>query len=303
MGSKFSERVKARTAGGVNTKNSVPWWQGFTAPTLFLAIASTVLTLLGYGVARAHDSMFGFSYALWYETPVELMAMSGDAFIGWLNAIEKALRNVSTLQSAGTAGLVIASMALSFMAGQWFRTAPQADLWRKHAAYLFARCATWLFTPKFKFGEQVAHATVTAAAAGVIGGLSALSGLLVLLMVIAAICLIPLLGFIGGGAYARASIVEPTSCVSPIAVRLRVKSTGVGAPCVTVTDSTTGKTVVGRLILARGTRLFLYSKEDDRASMYTIKDVSISTVHVLPHHTRPSEARLRGEGSTSPADL
>lgn len=303
MGSKFSERVKARTACAVDTKNRVPWWQSLTAPTLFLAISSTVLTLLGYGVARAHDSMFGFSYALWYETPVELMAMSGDAFIGWLSAIEKALRNVSALQFVGAAGLLSASIALSFMAGQWLRTSPQVVQWRNGAANLRTSLATWLLSPKFKLGEQVAHATVTAAAAGVIGGLSALSGLLMLMMVIAAICLIPLLGFIGGTVYARASIIEPTACVSPITVRLRAKSTGVGAPCVAVTDSATGKTVVGRLILARGSRLFLYSKEDDRASMYTIKDMSISTVHVLPHQRRPSEARFREEGSSSPADL
>jgi hypothetical protein len=300
MHSKFSKRLVERSGGMEARKVSSPWWQGLTTPALLLGLSSTVLTLLGYGVARSNDAMFGFSYPLWYDTPVDLMAMSGDAFIGWLDCIEKSLGNVSTWQAAGAAGLVVASIAMSLMVWHWFGTSPQARPWRARAVLLRIRLATWFTTPKVKLREQVTHATVTAAAAGVIGGLSALSGLLALLGVIAAICLIPMLGFIGGASYVRAAIIEPASCISPIAMRLRAKSTTVGAPCVETTDSTNGKTVIGRLILARGSRVFVYSKEEDRAYMYTVKDVSLSTVHVLPADARASQARSPGK---SRADL
>lgn len=300
---KFSSRLNGRTVVMDRRKVSARWWQGLTAPTLFLGLASTVLALLGYGVARSNDAIFGISYPLWYDTPLDLMAMSGDSFIGWLDRIEKAVRSISTWHAAAGAGVVIACMATLFAVGQWFRTTPQACPWRQRAALLRDSCATWFFTPKVKFGEQVAHATVTAAAACVIGGLSALFGLLVLLAVIAAICLIPLLGFIGGAAYARASIIDPPSCISPIAVRLRAKSTNVGAPCVAVTDPATGKTVLGRLILARGSRVFIYSKVEDRAYMYTIKEVSISSVHVLPTDVHASQGRWPGRSSVLRTDL
>lgn len=303
MQTKFSKRLKGRSEAMKCRKVSSPWWQGLTTPALLLGLSSTVLTLLGYGVVRSNDAMFGFSYPLCYDTPVDLMAMSGDAFIGWFDCVEKSLGDLSTWQAAGAAGLVVGSIAMSFMVGIWFGTWPQARPWRERAALLRDRLATWFITPKVKLREQVTHATVTAAAAGVIGGLSALSGLLALLVVIAAICLIPMLGFLGGAAYVRAAIIEPASCISPIAVRLRAKSTTVGAPCVEVTDSTTGKTVTGRLILARGSRVFVYSKEEDHAYMYTIKDVSMSTVHVLPTDARASQAQSPEGKSAVRADL
>lgn len=301
MHTKLSKRLVERSEGVQARKVSSPWWQGLTTPALLLGLSSTVLTLLGYGVARSNDAMFGFSYPLWYDTPVDLMAMAGDAFIGWLDCVQKSLGNASTWQAAGAAGLVVASIAMSFMVANWLGTSPQARTWRERAALMRIRLATWFTTPKVKLREQVTHATVTAAAAGVVGGLSALSGLLALLVVIAAMCLIPMLGFIGGATYVRASIIEPTSCISPIAVRLRAKSTTVGAPCVEITDSTTGKTVTGRLILARGSRFFVYSKEEDRAYMYTVKDVSLSTVHVRRTDARASQARPPSK-STDRAD-
>jgi hypothetical protein len=303
MQTKFSKRLKGRSEAMECSKVSSPWWQGLTTPALLLGLSSTVLTLLGYGVARSNDAMFGFSYPLWYDTPVDLMAMSGDAFIGWLDCVEKSLGDVSTWPAAGAAGLVVASIAVSFMVGHWFGTSPQARACRERAALLRVRLATWFITPKVRLREQVTHATVTVAAAGVIGGLSALSALLALLVVIAAICLIPMLGFLGGASYVRAAIIEPASCISPIAVRLRAKSTTVGAPCVAISDSTTGKTVTGRLILARGSRLFVYSKEEDRAYMYTMKDVLMSTVHFLPTDARASPARAPEGKSEVGADL
>lgn len=86
---------------------------------------------------------------------------------------------------------------------------------------------------------------------------------------------------------ARTAIVEPASCISPIAVRLQGKRGGIGAPCVEVVDPATGKVHAGRLILARGSRVFLYSKEEDRAFALAIKDASIGTGYI------PLTARMK----------
>jgi hypothetical protein len=214
-----------------------------------------------------------------------------DAFIGLFDVNLKSLGSVLTWRSAGLAGGTLACMSLAFLTGLWVRTSSEALPARKRAPSYVERCAMWVFTPRERFQDHVAHATLTSAAAGVIGGISVLSGFYLLTFVLAGICFIPVVGFMGASAYAKAAVIAPPSCVSPVGVRLRAHTTTVGAPCVELIDPATGTSMVGRLILARGSRIFLYSKEEDRAYMFTMKDAAMKTVHVLPQDSQASGSK------------
>lgn len=288
MASRALERVRSRveqeqaTARASNGKVFKP----LTSAAVVVGGASGALTLIGYGAARANDALFGLSYALWYDSPLDLITMSGDSVIGLVHASATGFGGWEMWRDAGVTSVLVAFMVLVMLTGQWLRTSTQAQPWRERCLNRLERAAIWLFTPRDRFSAHVAHASVTAAAAGLIGGLSLITGLLLLGVLLSVVSILSVIGFVGASTYAKASIIEPPSCISPIGVRLRAVTKTIGAPCVEVTEPSTGKTVVGRLILARGSRVFLYSKEEDRAFMFTTKDASMATVHRLPPATR-----------------
>jgi hypothetical protein len=289
MGSEALERIRRRTEAHAAKAQHGGAWQWLKGAALALAALSAVGTLVGYGAARGYDSVFGISYALWFDTPMDLLAMSGDAVVGLLVTWPSQLVELDFWSGLARLGVLVALMVLTLSTAHWAGTSTALRPLRAGVASKLTSAATWLTTSQPHFRRNLPRLLAVASLSGVAGSLSALTGVVLLMLAVCVVALLPLVGHMGASQYAQMAIVEPASCISPIAVRLRGKSGGIGAPCVEVVDPATGKVHAGRLILARGSRVFLYSKVEDRASALTIKDGAISTGSKLMSAYSPAE--------------
>lgn len=278
MGSEALERMRRRTEAHASvTAKQGGAWRWLKGAVVVLAALSAVGTLVGYGTARAYDSVFGISYALWFDTPMDLLTLSGDAVAGLLVTWPSQMVELDFWRGLARIGVFVALTVLTLSTAQWAGTSTALSPLRVGVALQLTSTATWLATSQPHFRSNLPRLLALASVSGVAGSLSALTGVVLLILGVYVVALLPLVGYAGASLYARAAIVEPVSCISPIAVRLRGNPGGIGAPCVEVMEPATGSVHAGRLILARGSRVFLYSREEDRAVALTIKDASIGT--------------------------
>lgn len=289
MGSEALQRIRRRTKAHARVKAKQGSWEWLKGAALALATLSAAGTLVGYGTARAYDSVFGISYALWFDTPVDLLSMSGDAVVGLLVAWPSQLVEVDFWSGLGRLGVLVALMVLTLSTGHWASTSTALRPLRAGVNSKLTSAVAWLTTSQPHLWGNLPRLLAVACLSGVAGSLSALTGVVLLTVAVCVVALLPLVGHTGASLYARTAIVEPVSCISPIALRLRGRSGGIGAPCVEVQDPATGKVHAGRLILGRGSRVFLYSKEEDRVFVLTIKDGAISTGSKLTRAYSPAE--------------
>ncbi len=259
-------------------------WSWASRVTVVAGLLSLAGALVGFGTARAYDSMFGLSYGLWFDSPLDLLILASDAVIGLVHAICAGFAGPGLWWQTGAFSLAVTGLASVPVAGKWAVTAEVTQTWRARVARMLTALADWLVTPQVGIVQNLGRAAVAAALSfcAIWSSVLGLVGLLILAL--CALSFIPALGIWGATAYARAAIVEPISCISPLPARLDAKSTKVGAPCVEVRDPATGAVVTGRLIFARGSRVFLYSKEEGRGFVLTAKDASITS----RSHDRPS---------------
>lgn len=252
-------------------------WAWARRLTVVVGVLSLTGTLLGFGTARAYDSLFGLSYGLWFETPLDLLILASDAVIGLVHAIWSGFASPNLWVQTATFSLAVTGMGAVPLAGRWAASAHCAQKLRAWLVHTLQGVAEWLDTPQVGPAQNLSRATLlaTLSFSAIWGSVLGVIGLLTLVLCL--VSFIPVVGTWGATAYARASIVEPASCISPLPARLDAKSTKVGAPCVEVREPTTGAVVAGRLIFARGSRVFLYSKEEGRGLMLTVKDASITS--------------------------
>lgn len=237
MGSEALERMRRRTEAHASAKaKSGGTWGWLKAGAVAVAVLSAVGTLVGYGTVRAYDSVFGISYALWFDTPMDLLAMSGDAVVGLLVTWPSQMVELDFWRGLVRLGVLVALMVLTLSTAHWAGTSTALRPFCAGVALKLTSVATWLTTSQPNFGRNLPRLLVLAALSGVAGSLSALTGVVLLMLAVCVVALLPLVGHTGASWYARTAIVEPASCISPIAVRLQGKSGGIGAPCVEVVD-------------------------------------------------------------------
>jgi hypothetical protein len=219
--------------------------------------------------------MFGLSYGLWFDSPLDLLILSSDAVFGLFHAICCGFTGPDLWLQTGIFSFMVTGGACLPVAGRWAATNPGLAPWRTRVADKLVDLATWLTTNRTRLTGNIGRAALGLTLSFSAIWVSVLGGIGLLAFALSAVCAIPFLGIWGATSYARAAIVEPESCVSPLPARLHATKTRVGAPCVEVRDPSTGASVVGRQILARGNRIFLYSKEQGRGLMLSTKDASI----------------------------
>jgi hypothetical protein len=271
-------RRRVEQSGRPNKAPESDWaWARARRLTVVVGVLSLTGTLLGFGTARAYDSLFGLSYGLWFETPLDLLILASDAVIGLVHAIWSGFAGPSLWVQTGTFSLAVTGLCAVPIAGRWTPSAQRRQKLRAWLVRSLQGLAEWLDAPQIGLAQNLGRAALlaTLSFSAVWGSVLGVIGLFTLAL--CAVSFIPMVGTWGATAYARASIVEPSSCISPLPIRLDAKSTKVGAPCVAVRDPSTGDVVAGRLIFARGSKVFLYLKEEGRGLALTVKGASITS--------------------------
>jgi hypothetical protein len=276
MASAAVERIRQRVGDGRRPAAAPDSdWAWARRLTVIVGVLTLAGTLLGFGTARAYESMFGLSYGLWFDSPLDLLILSSDAVFGLVHAICSGFTGPDLWRQTGTFSLMVTGFACIPVAGKWAASNPGIQPWRTRVAAKLVDLTTWLTTNQTRLTGNIGRATVAMTLSFSAIWLSVLGGIGLLAFALSVVCAVPLLGIWGATAYARAAIVEPESCISPLPARLHATKTRIGAPCVEVRDPSTGASVVGLQILARGNRIFLYSKEQGRGLMLSTKDASI----------------------------
>jgi hypothetical protein len=269
---RIRRRIDERGRSGNSTENDWAWARRLTVVVGLLSLAGT---LLGFGTARAYESMFGLSYGLWFDSPLDLLILSSDAVFGLVHAIYSGFAGPDLWLQTGMFSLTVTGVIGLPIAGKWVASSPGTQSWQMRVAANLVDLAGWMVTPQLRLTQNIGRAAVAATLSFSAVWVSVLGFIGLLAVLLSIVSMVPVLGIWGATAYARAAIVEPRSCISPLPERLHAEKTRVGVSCVEVRDLRTGASVVGRQILARGNRVFLYSKEQGRGLMLSTKDASI----------------------------
>jgi hypothetical protein len=277
MGSQALERIRQRAASGKQPQTPESDWGWARRLTLAAGLLSLAGTLVGFGTARAYDAMFGLSYGLWFDSPLDLLILASDAVIGLVHAIWSGFSGPQLWVQSGMFSLTVTGLAAVPVAGKWAASMGATKHWRVRFARKLMDLADWMGTPQLRLAQNLSRAAVAATLSFGAVWCSVLGLVGLLALALCAVSFVPLLGTWGATAYARAAIVEPASCISPLPARLEAKSTKVGAPCVEVRDPATGTVVTGRLVFARGSKVFLYLKEEGRGRLLNAKDADITS--------------------------
>jgi hypothetical protein len=248
--------------------------------TVFIGVATSACALMGYGVAMAYSSVFGFATNIWFDNPLELLTLAGDGMLGLLSGLDKAFALESIGRGMQYTGA--AAGALAFAAWCGARVAVHSRMPVRLRATLIQRYVGWLASPSISARGALMRALAVSATAGAIGSMAFFLGVVALVVLLCLIALVPMIGFVGGESYAKAAVVAPKTCVSPPGLRLSAASaTGSGAPCVQILDPHSNRLVLGRVIVARSSRVFLYLPEEDRAVAVPVGDYGVRTYPVV----------------------
>jgi hypothetical protein len=218
---KKQEEARASLPGGESStknKKSERNWLGLAA-TVVSGIA-VALTLMGYGVSFAAESMFGMPHASVFDSALDLTDLSSYAIEQLLTTVPQKLFDQAVYDDVYRkswpvlAPAIAASIAIAGFAWHWGRH-------RKHAKR----------EPVKKVVPRAADDPARKLRNGMLGLALFLPSLplvgVLLIVLISSLCSLiavaPMLGMVGGMAYLREWVVEPEICVPAMSRDDRMK--------------------------------------------------------------------------------
>lgn len=239
------------------------------------------------------SSRFGLGTGAWYSSTLELIALSGEGFLGLYSMTGwrwEALSRLLWLMAlyAITAGGTALVFLLIFRAKNF--SWPRFNKWwlKAISAIRPKRPLQEKPTPFPTIWETLLISGIAAAA----GFISLPAVALVLFLLLASISALPVIGATAGISYAKAFVLEPTLCVGPPQARARFERTQelatkpqkavTGVQCVEVFDALSKQTITGKIVISRPGYVIIYRPEQDDTLLVLTKDVGLRTVNHLP---------------------
>lgn len=258
--------------------------------TISAGIVSTttvILILLGYGVALSVESVFGIPHSSVFQSPMELVDLSGTAMIGIFSLVDKGFSEVGSLllylyQSFGWILVAVAGLYLTLAAIGWFYAAPRKDTkkttdhsgrlrWGKTAKqYLWTNAILSLFILLYP--------------------ILSIAGIAVMGVFVILLASVPVIGMGAGQMYISDWVIGPEVCMSYASLDDRrhqpkpspsskVEKVN-AAHCIALTKD--GKTVAsGRVVVYTSSAIVLVDKQG-KAQRFSTSDFTVKSIGSLP---------------------
>ncbi|MBK6008675.1 hypothetical protein JJB11_21450 [Ramlibacter ginsenosidimutans] len=153
----------------------------------------------------------------------------------------------------------------------------------RRAPGVWLRALQWLGQRRVGWPGHLLRGLVAALVGGTVTAVSTIVGTFMMFLALVMISLLPYIGYVGGAAYANATVMAPQACVSSPGKRLRARSMGApGANCVEIVDPVSKQKYVGRLVAATGTKIVLYLPSVDQVVAIPRKTEVILTTESAP---------------------
>lgn len=244
---------------------------------VIIGVASALCALVGYGVAWAYTAAYGFSHGIWYDNGLELIGLSGEGLLGIMLAVSEGANWSSLGEAVRFYGIAVAaSVFIAWCGAKFFQ--PRASGRRRAVGEMLLTTVQWLVARTGGWGSHLVRGVVASALGGTAAAAGVAVGMLAIVAALTLVAIVPLVGFIGGTVYAQKSILLPQGCVGAPGKRMQSKPSGVtGAPCIEVVNPVSKQAVLGRVILARSSKVILYLPEQDQIVFFPLKGEVVRT--------------------------